>query len=84
MITFGPRCHDALGTMLCDRCGRPTRAWCTSVLDGTAICRACTLTERARPEDPSPPIADEAGISGGDYNYPGLSVPPDLIGVPLT
>ena len=80
MMTFGTRHHEAMGTQLCDRCGRPTRAWCTSLSDDAAICRGCSLIERAHRDSPGAWAADEASVRVVDYSYPGAGASPDLIG----
>jgi hypothetical protein len=79
MMTFGSR-HDAMGTLLCDRCRRPARAWCTSLSYDAAICRACNLIDRAHRDSPGAWAADEAAVRVGDYNYLGAGASPDLIG----
>ena len=80
MMTFGPRHHGAMGTQLCDRCGRSTRMWCTSLPDDAAICRACSLIERAHADSPGAWAAHETAIRVDDYSYPGAGASPDLIG----
>ncbi len=79
MMTFtGPRRHDATGTPLCDRCGRASRSWVTSLVDDTAICRGCNVIERWHPDSPGAWAAHQTAVRVGDYDYPG--VPPDPIG----
>jgi hypothetical protein len=80
MTTFGTRHHDAMATPLCDRCGRSTRMWRTSLSNDAAICRACSLIESARPDSPGAWTADAASGRVVDYSYPGAGASPDLIG----
>jgi hypothetical protein len=80
VMTFGIRHHDALATPRCDRCGRHTRAWCTSLADDAVICRGCSLIERAHRDSPGAWAADQTVIRVGDYSYPGAGASPDLIG----
>jgi len=83
MMTFtgsftGPRRHDVTGTPLCDRCGRASRSWVTSLVDDAAICRGCTVIERWHPDSPGAWAAHQTEVRVGDYNYP--EEPPDPIG----
>ena len=80
MMTFGRHHHGAMGTQLCDRCGRHTRAWCTSLADDAVICRGCSLIERAQRDSLDVWAADQAAIPVVDYRYLGAAASPDLIG----
>jgi hypothetical protein len=73
MMTFGRRHHDAMGTLLCDRCGRPTRAWCTSLSDDAAICRACSLivARTATAPAPGPPTRRLSALATTTTPVPG-------------
>jgi hypothetical protein len=64
----------------CDRCGRETLIVTGSYFNTELICEACDAAERAHPQfDEARRIETEA-VRRGDYNFPGIGLPPELKG----
>ena len=66
----------------CDRCGREMNAWRTSWFNTETICillpDSCADRETAHPRIKEAVDADVAAIGRGNFNYPGIGLPPDL------
>lgn len=62
----------------CDRCHRPTSETIMSKFDTAVICLACEEREREHPDFAKACAAEEAAVRSGDFNFPGIGLPPDL------
>ena len=49
-----------------------------SIFNQQLICVPCVLKERAHPLFTTAVAAEEAAVSNGDMNFPGIGLPPDL------
>lgn len=72
--------------MNCDRCGKEMRAHTMSMFNTDLICLTCKAAERQHPKYAEAVAADEAACQAGEYNYPGIGLPADLVwlGAPRT
>lgn len=62
----------------CERCGAETYVVSMSWFNTEMICLACQARERAHPDFAAAKAAEEAAVRRGDYNFPGVGLPPDL------
>jgi len=63
----------------CDRCHQEAGAFTTSYFNTDTLCMACCERERAHPEfDRAQQIEIEA-CKRGEYNFPGIGCPLDLL-----
>lgn len=63
----------------CDRCGGETRGMTTlSFFNTQEICLACDRKERDHPLFETARNADEAACRGGNFNFEGIGLPPEL------
>ena len=49
-----------------------------SLFNEQMICIACIATEQAHPRFDEAVAAEEAAVRRGDFNFPGIGLPPDL------
>lgn len=66
--------------MTCDRCGRETGAYTMSMFNTDTICMDCKRREKAHPSYAKAEEADQDEIRNGNFNFPGIGCPPDLLG----
>jgi hypothetical protein len=62
-------------TTCCGRCGGDARISTCSIFNTDQICQACEAEEKAHPDYER---AKETEAAGGDYNFPGVGLPPEL------
>lgn len=66
--------------MICDRCGQETGAFTTSYFNTQTICvERCVPAERAHPDFERARDVELAAVERGDYNFPGIGCPPELL-----
>lgn len=66
--------------MICDRCGEETRAYTTSYFNTETICiERCVAAERAHPLFEQARAIETQQVQNGNFNYPGVGLPPDLV-----
>jgi hypothetical protein len=64
--------------MICDRCKQETGAYTGSFFNMEIICLECSDRERAHPKfEEARRIETEATLQG-EFNFPGIGLPPDL------
>ena len=69
----------------CGRCGTPLTSGQTgSFFDTSLVCFDCDDIERAHPDWQYARDAEVAACRRGDYNFPGVGVPVDLVPMCVT
>jgi hypothetical protein len=63
----------------CDRCGRETIVLKMSWFNTDNLCLDCQAEEAAHPQYAEARAAEEAAVRRGDFNFPGVGLPPDLV-----
>ena len=64
--------------MTCDRCGEAVSAFTTSYFNTDTICVVCSEKERAHPQFEDARRIETEAVQRGDYNFPGIGLPPEL------
>jgi hypothetical protein len=72
--------RDPAGNLLCDRCEQPMTGYSMSFFNTQLCCFKCLREEREHPDYEKAHAAEVAAVEAGDYNYPGVGLPPDLGG----
>ncbi len=62
----------------CDRCGKSTIASIGSMFNVEQICMECMNRERAHPLYAEAVRAETEACRRGNYNFPGIGLPPEL------
>jgi hypothetical protein len=70
--------RDDAGNSICDRCRLPMRLWSMSYFNEDLICDDCDKKERAHPLFAEAQATEEAAVRAGNYNFPGVGLPPGL------
>lgn len=65
-------------TQTCERCRNLVHATTMSMFNTDIICMPCKALERAHPDYENARDAETDAIRAGDYNFPGVGLPPDL------
>lgn len=63
----------------CGRCRKPSTITTGSFFDTSMICIDCDERERSHPQFERAHDADVAAMRRGDFNFPGIGVPVDLL-----
>lgn len=63
----------------CERCHRPVTAHTRSFFNTQHICMECVEVEQAHPLYAKARAAEQRSVDAGDFNYPGIGAPPDLV-----
>lgn len=63
----------------CQRCRKQTDITTMSMFNTQMICHECDLTERKHPKFEDARQAENDAISRGEYNFPGIGLPADLM-----
>lgn len=66
----------------CDRCFEETISTIMSMFNTDVICPKCKAAERLLPEYEQAVKADEEAAQSGNYNFPGIGLPPATGGRP--
>lgn len=64
--------------MTCDRCGKDTFGTTGSYFNTDTICFDCCDKERQHPEFEHARDVETMEVMNGNYNFPGVGLPPDL------
>lgn len=64
--------------MICDRCGKESVGSTGSYFNTETICFECADRERAHPDFERARRVETEAVQRGDYNFPGVGLPPDL------
>lgn len=65
--------------MKCDRCGADDSAFIGSFFNTELICLThCQPKEESHPKYEEARAAELAAVLAGDYNFPGIGLPPEL------
>lgn len=75
--SYFPDSTKGTGTQ-CERCGDAVAAYTGSYFNLETICLPCRALEEAHPSFPAAQRAETAAVRRGDYNYPGVGLPPGL------
>lgn len=62
----------------CQRCGKNGGCTSMSIFNTQMICMGCQTTERAHPKFPEARDIELNELQKGNYNFPGIGLPPDL------
>lgn len=62
----------------CDRCGGSLKTRTTSTFNTQTICMGCKRKEEVHPSYEHAQKAEQAAVKRGNYNFPGVGLPPDL------
>jgi hypothetical protein len=65
-------------TTCCGRCGAPAPISICSIFNTDQICQACEAEEKAHPDYEHAHEMEADAIRRGDYNFPGVGLPPEL------
>ncbi|GAF87226.1 unnamed protein product [marine sediment metagenome] len=65
-------------TTCCGRCGGDARISACSIFNAEQICQACEAEEKAHPDYERAREIEADAVRRGDYNFPGVGLPPDL------
>lgn len=63
----------------CQRCGTPSGTHIMSMFNTDLICSDCHTRERNHPKYAEAVRADHVAIAGGNFNFRGIGVPPELL-----
>lgn len=63
----------------CDRCFKKTTVTIMSIFNTDIICNKCKEIEKQHPEYEKASKAELEEVKRGNYNYPGVGKPKDLI-----
>lgn len=66
--------------MICERCGQKSLAGIGSYFDTSIICIECMEREQAHPDFWHAKAVENEHVARGDFNYPGVGLPPELRG----
>jgi len=66
--------------MRCQRCGRETLGTIMSKFNTQVICFDCKDRERKHPNYGEADRAEVEAVRSGNYNFPGIGLPPELKG----
>ena len=64
---------------LCERCRQPSQVFTGSIFNQQLVCVPCVLKERAHPRFLEAAEAEEAAVRRGDFNFPGIGLPEDVM-----
>jgi hypothetical protein len=64
--------------MTCDRCHKETGSIICSMFNTQGLCHDCKAAERNHPKYREAADAEMAAVRNGNYNFPGVGLPPDL------
>lgn len=64
--------------MHCDRCGEEMFSCKVSYFNTETICRQCEDAEEAHPLFPEAKRMDNEAVRAGEFNFPGIGLPPEL------
>lgn len=64
--------------MICDRCGKDTFGSTGSYFNTDQICFGCRDKEEQHPMFEEARRQELEAVKSGDYNFPGVGLPPDL------
>lgn len=70
----------AVAMIRCERCHQEVVVTTTSYFDTMTICEVCSERERTHPEFGHAQRIEIEACKRGDYNFPGIGCPPDLLG----
>lgn len=65
--------------MICDRCGEGTIGVTGSYFNTELICFGCRRKEEEHPLFETARRIETEAVKNGDYNYPGIGLPVELI-----
>lgn len=63
----------------CDRCHQETDVFTMSFFNEDEICPRCDALERNHPLFQEAQRVEQEAVRHGNYNFPGVGVPPDLV-----
>lgn len=63
---------------MCTRCNKATSITTMSRFNTQIICMSCEEAERKHPKYAEAAEAEFQACKRGDYNFPGVGLPPDL------
>jgi len=66
--------------MICDRCYKESLGSTGSYFNTQQICFACSKIEREHPAFEEAQRVENEAVKRGDFNYPGVGLPADLVG----
>lgn len=69
---------DFFNKTSCDRCGGPLQVSTMSTFNTQRICMGCKRNEEAHPDYEKARKAEQEAVRSGNYNFPGIGLPPDL------
>jgi len=64
--------------MRCQRCGAKAYTSICSMFNTEQLCLECSQREQAHPDYEKAAEAESQAVRRGDYNYPGIGLPPEL------
>ncbi len=64
--------------MICERCKQETISYSMSIFNTEQICPPCEEKEQAHPQFQLAKDAENAAVTRGDLNFPGIGKPEDL------
>lgn len=64
--------------MKCQRCHKETDCTIMSRFNTQEICEECEEREKAHPKYQEAHDAEAEAVRNGNYNFPGIGLPPDL------
>ncbi len=64
--------------MICERCFKESTSSIGSMFNTQQICFECKQKEKAHPDYEKARKAEGEAVRAGDYNFPGIGLPPDL------
>jgi late competence protein required for DNA uptake (superfamily II DNA/RNA helicase) len=63
----------------CDRCGKESFITTMSMFNTEMCCQSCIMKEKKHPNYPIARQKEHEATKRGDYNFPGIGLPPDYI-----
>lgn len=62
----------------CDRCRQETISTIMSMFNTEALCDSCKKREEQHPDYVKARQAEHLAVVAGNFNFPGVGLPPDL------
>lgn len=66
--------------MRCERCGTESYGFIVSMFNTQTVCFPCKKAEEEHPLYQEARAAELAAVKNGDFNFPGIGLPPELEG----
>lgn len=71
--------RTTIGMQICERCERGSLSLRMSFFNTDMICPECRALEKAHPDYKKAHDTEVEAVFRGDYNFPGIGLPDDLV-----